>query len=72
MRRRRTLRPCHPEEEGLDFSVKITPQTEDIEIAKPKRRRRRYNLEQLVAGMSPQNRHRELEWGPPAVGNEVW
>jgi antitoxin MazE len=42
-----------------------------VEIAKPKRRRRRYNLEQLVAGISPENRHRELEWGPP-VGNEVW
>jgi antitoxin MazE len=28
-------------------------------------------LEHLVAGISPENRHRELEWGPP-VGNEVW
>jgi antitoxin MazE len=36
-----------------------------VEIAKPKWHRRRYKLEQLVAG------HRELEWGPP-VGNEVW
>jgi antitoxin MazE len=42
-----------------------------VEIAKPKRRRRRYTLEQLVAGISPENRHRELEWGRP-VGNEVW
>jgi antitoxin MazE len=42
-----------------------------VEIAKPKRRRRRYELEQLVAGIRPENRHRELEWGPP-VGNEVW
>lgn len=42
-----------------------------VEIVKPNRRRRRYTLEQLVAGISPENRHRELEWGPP-VGNEVW
>jgi antitoxin MazE len=42
-----------------------------VEIAKPKRRRRRYTLEQLVAGIRPENRHDELEWGPP-VGNEVW
>jgi antitoxin MazE len=42
-----------------------------VEIAKPKRRRRGYTLEQLVAGISPENRHSELEWGPP-VGNEVW
>ena len=42
-----------------------------IEIVKPNRRRRRYILERLVAGISPENRHRELEWGPP-IGNEVW
>jgi antitoxin MazE len=42
-----------------------------IEIAKPKRRRRRYTLEQLAASITPENRHRELEWGPP-VGNELW
>ena len=42
-----------------------------VEIAKSKRRRRRYTLEQLVASIRPENRHSELEWGPP-VGNEVW
>ena len=42
-----------------------------VEIAKSKRRRRRYTLEQLVAGIRPKNCHREREWGPP-VGNEVW
>jgi antitoxin MazE len=42
-----------------------------VEITKPKRRRRRCTLEQLVAGIRPENRHSELEWGPP-VGNEVW
>jgi antitoxin MazE len=41
-----------------------------VEIARPKRSRR-YSLEQLVAGIRPENRHRELEWGPP-VGNEIW
>jgi antitoxin MazE len=42
-----------------------------VEIAKSKRRQRRYRLEQLVAAIRPENRHRELEWGPP-VGNEAW
>ena len=43
-----------------------------VEMAKPKlRRRRRYRLEQLVAGIKPENRHSEFEWGPP-VGNEAW
>ena len=42
-----------------------------VEIARPKRSRRRYSLAQLVAGIRPENRHREFEWGPP-VGNEIW
>jgi antitoxin MazE len=42
-----------------------------VEVAKPKRRQRRYTLAQLVADIRPENRHRELKWGPP-VGNEVW
>jgi antitoxin MazE len=42
-----------------------------VGIVKPKRRQRRYTLEQLVGRITPENRHRELEWGPP-VGNEVW
>lgn len=42
-----------------------------VELAKPKRRKRRYRLDQLVIGIRPENRHSELEWGPP-VGNEAW
>lgn len=42
-----------------------------IEIAQPRRRRRRYALDELVAGITPDNRHDEIDWGP-AVGNEVW
>jgi antitoxin MazE len=40
-----------------------------VKVAKP-RRKQRYMLERLVAGITPENRHSELEWGPP-VGNEV-
>lgn len=28
-------------------------------------------LEDLVAGITPRNRHSEIHWGEP-VGNEVW
>ena len=42
-----------------------------VELAKPRRRPRRYTLEQLVAGITQENRHSELEWGPP-IGNEAW
>jgi antitoxin MazE len=56
---------------GKAASMEVRDSKLVVEIAKPKRRRRRYELEQLVAGIRPENRHRELEWGPP-VGNEVW
>jgi len=35
------------------------------------RKRRRYRLEDLVVGITPETYHREIDWGPP-VGNEVW
>jgi antitoxin MazE len=34
-------------------------------------RRRRYNLEKLIAGITKENRHPEIDWGPP-VGAEIW
>jgi antitoxin MazE len=32
---------------------------------------RKDTLESLVAGITPKNRHKEMDWGAP-VGNEVW
>jgi antitoxin MazE len=40
-----------------------------IEIAR--RRKRRYTLGELVAGITSDNRHEEIDWGP-SVGNEAW
>jgi antitoxin MazE len=31
----------------------------------------RYSLEELVAGITPRNRHRETKWGP-SQGKEAW
>ena len=31
----------------------------------------RYTLEELVAQITPENRHDEVDWGPP-VGKGVW
>lgn len=42
-----------------------------ITIARTRRHKRRYALDDLVAGITPANRHDEVDWGP-AVGNEVW
>ena len=33
--------------------------------------RRRYELSELVAGITPKNRHRETDWGQPQ-GGESW
>jgi antitoxin MazE len=30
-----------------------------------------YSLEQLLEGITPENRHLETDWGEP-VGNEAW
>ena len=35
------------------------------------RRPGKYSLDQLVAGITPENRHGETDWGEP-VGNEAW
>jgi antitoxin MazE len=35
-------------------------------VSKPK-----YTLDELVAGITDENQHHEIDWGPP-VGNEVW
>jgi antitoxin MazE len=32
---------------------------------------REYTLDELVAGITPKNRHGETDWGSP-VGNESW
>jgi antitoxin MazE len=31
----------------------------------------RYTLDELLAGITPENQHEEVDWGEP-VGNEVW
>ena len=36
-----------------------------------RKKRRRYNLRELINGITEQNRHPEIDWAPP-VGNEIW
>jgi antitoxin MazE len=36
-----------------------------------KRRPAEYTLDELIAGITPENRHDETDWGPP-VGGEAW
>ena len=34
--------------------------------------RRKYSLEELVAGITPKNRHGEIDWGRRPCGKEIW
>jgi antitoxin component of MazEF toxin-antitoxin module len=42
-----------------------------IEPIEPKRRKRRYTLDELVGSITPQNRHDEIDGGA-GVCNEAW
>jgi antitoxin MazE len=41
-----------------------------VKVAEP-RKRRRYNLEHLINGITEENRQPEIDWGRP-LGNEIW
>jgi len=40
-------------------------------VVKVLKKRRRYTLENLIDGITEENRHAEADWGKPR-GNEVW
>ncbi len=56
---------------GLDFGVEVELRVVDGELRVIPIEEPRYTLEELVAGITPENRHAEWDTGP-AVGREVW
>jgi antitoxin MazE len=50
-----------------DTELSLTPSPGAV-VAKKKPK---YTLEELVAKITPENRHELIDFGPP-VGNEVW
>lgn len=44
---------------------------DEVRVKKARAVPRRYSLAQLVAGITEQNRHDEIDWGP-ARGAEAW
>jgi antitoxin MazE len=52
--------------EGTQLEVSII---EGALVLRP--RKHRYSLDELVAQITPENRHDETDWGP-AVGRETW
>lgn len=58
-------------EAGLDFGSKVEIVLEDGQLRIVSVKEPRYTLEELVAQITPENRHGEIDIGP-AVGKEVW
>ena len=54
----------------LDSAVEITVRDHAI-VIEPVRAKRKYDLEELLAGVKPGNLHGETDFGGP-VGKEVW
>jgi antitoxin MazE len=56
--------------EGKTAEMTVEDDALIVKVTRP-RRRRRYSLGELLEGITPEDYHPEVEWGPP-VGNEVW
>lgn len=54
----------------LDSPVEITIRDHTI-VIEPVREKRTYDLDELLAGVKPENLHGETDFGGP-VGKEVW
>jgi antitoxin MazE len=52
--------------DGMEVEVSVVDHSMVVSPSKAA-----YTLEELVAGITPKNRHSETDWGPP-VGREVW
>ena len=58
-------------ETNLQVDDPVTIRAEDGKIVIEPVDSPEYSIEDLVAGITDQNRHGEVDFGPP-VGNEVW
>ena len=56
---------------GLDFESKIELVLEKGELRIIPVKKPNYTLEELVAEITPENKHEEWDTGPP-VGKEIW
>jgi antitoxin MazE len=59
------------EELEAEAGVEVDLQVEDGRLTLTPVRRSGYSLDELVAGITPENRHDEVDWGPPR-GREAW
>ena len=59
------------DEAGLEANDEIEISVQDGQIVLTPIKTKKYSLDELVAGITPENRHDEWDMGP-AVGNEIW
>ncbi len=56
---------------GVGSNVEITAEDGELRLKPVKpARRKRYTLDELLKGMTPENVHPEIDWGPD-VGREI-
>jgi antitoxin MazE len=56
---------------GLSDGVEVDIVAIDGNLTIKPRRQKQYSLEELIAGITPENRHAEIDTGG-SVGEEVW
>jgi antitoxin MazE len=56
---------------GLSDGVEVEIVAIDGNLTIKPRRQKQYSLEELIAGITPENRHTEIDTGM-SVGEEVW
>lgn len=56
---------------GLTDGREVELVVEDARLIVKTARQRKYTLDELLAQVTEENRHDEVDWGPPA-GNEAW
>ena len=56
---------------GLKPDDPVEVREENGRIVIEKARRSKVDLQELIDGITPENRHEETDWGPP-VGKEFW
>ncbi|WP_309744057.1 MULTISPECIES: AbrB/MazE/SpoVT family DNA-binding domain-containing protein [unclassified Chamaesiphon] len=56
---------------GLSDGVEVEIVAIDGNLTIKPRRQKQYSLEELIAGITPENRHAEIDTGT-SVGEEIW
>ncbi len=54
-----------------DSQVQLTSNGKSVTLKPKAHKAKKLDLEKLMEGVTPENIHPEVDWGPP-VGKEIW